>query len=129
MTGNFLRTHPRILPTGDLCPAKPLTGRPPKGYSGQMKTTSVTSLKNSLSARLREVAEGDTLLITDRNKPVATLQPLHAGQQGAHLETLYACGVISPPQNALSLNEFLRLPKAARSPGLTAAVLEEREAR
>lgn len=94
-----------------------------------MKSTSVTSLKNSLSARLREVAEGDPLLITDRNKPVATLQPFHAGQQGAHLETLYARGVISPPKKALPLNEFLRQPKAASSSGLTAALLEEREAR
>lgn len=44
-----------------------------------MKTTSVTLLKNNLSAQLKEVASGETILITDRRKPVASLQPLAHG--------------------------------------------------
>lgn len=94
-----------------------------------MKTTSVSHLKNTLSARLKEVAEGDTLLITDRNKPVATLQPLSSSQQGAHLESLYSRGVISPPKKTLRLNQFRRQPMATSPQGLTQALLEEREQR
>ena len=94
-----------------------------------MKTTSVTRLKNTLSARLKEVAEGNTFLITDRNKPVATLQPVRPGQQGAHLKTLYSRGIISPPKTTLRVNQFLRHPKAAGPQALTSALLEEREAR
>lgn len=43
-----------------------------------MKSVSVSSAKNSLSALIREVRGGATVLITDRGVPVARLAPLVA---------------------------------------------------
>lgn len=94
-----------------------------------MKTTSVTRLKNTLSARLKEVTKGETLLITDRNKPVATLQPLRPGEQDAHLDALYSRGVIAPGRKRLRLKTFLSHPKAVSDQGLTEVLLEERDGR
>ena len=40
-----------------------------------MQTTSITELKNSLSAYLRNVKAGEEVLITDRGRPIARLVP------------------------------------------------------
>jgi antitoxin (DNA-binding transcriptional repressor) of toxin-antitoxin stability system len=94
-----------------------------------MKTTTVTRLKNSLSAQLKEVVAGETLLITDRRKPIAMLQPLGPGEGAGKLASLSARGIVSPPQKPFSLATFLKQPKAGGGPDLTAAILEEREDR
>ncbi len=41
-----------------------------------MKTTSITQAKNQLSALLDAVRHGETILILDRNCPVARLEPV-----------------------------------------------------
>jgi len=41
-----------------------------------MKTTSITQAKNQLSALLEAVRHGETVLIMDRNCPVARLEPV-----------------------------------------------------
>ena len=41
-----------------------------------MQTTSITELKNSLSAYLRSVKAGEEVLITDRGRPIARLVPV-----------------------------------------------------
>ena len=41
-----------------------------------MQTTSITELKNSLSAYLRNVKAGEEVLITDRGRPIARLVPV-----------------------------------------------------
>ena len=43
------------------------------GYNSQMDKASISSLKNSLSAYLRKVRAGHTVIIYDRNVPVARL--------------------------------------------------------
>lgn len=100
-----------------------------KGFSSQMKTTSVTALKNQLSARLKEVAAGETIVITDRRKPIGCLQPLAPGTADDRLAGLCARGIVSVPPRPLEDSEFFRKPKATCDPGLTAAVIEERERR
>jgi prevent-host-death family protein len=40
-----------------------------------MKTAGIRELKNRLSAYVREVASGETVLITDRGRVVAELRP------------------------------------------------------
>jgi antitoxin (DNA-binding transcriptional repressor) of toxin-antitoxin stability system len=94
-----------------------------------MKTTSVTRLKNELSAHLKEVIAGETVLITDRRKPVATLQPLSHSAPLGDISGLCARGIVSPPGGRLSVSRFLKCPKAAGPGGLTEAILEEREGR
>ncbi|MHB1310353.1 MAG: type II toxin-antitoxin system Phd/YefM family antitoxin, partial [Limisphaerales bacterium] len=41
-----------------------------------MKTASIAMAKNQLSRLLRQVRGGESILITDRNQPVARLQPV-----------------------------------------------------
>ena len=94
-----------------------------------MKTTSVTRLKNGLSAHLKEVLAGETVLITDRRKPIATLQPLTLGEKSGDILGLCARGIVSPPRRSLSVAKFLKQPKATGRRGLTDVILEEREHR
>jgi len=94
-----------------------------------MKTTSVTLLKNNLSAQLKEVAAGETILITDRRKPVARLQPLSQADLTDDVSVLCALGVVSPPEAPLSVKSFLETPRAECRDGLTPAILEERSER
>ncbi len=94
-----------------------------------MKISSVTQLKNDLSAHLKQVMAGETLLITDRRKPVASLQPLCHGDRGQELSGLYARGIAVPPHRSFSASSFFRLPKGRVTESLTGAVLEEREER
>ena len=94
-----------------------------------MKISSVTHLKNSLSARLKEVVAGETLLITDRHKPIAILQPLRNVNASARLESLFEQGILAPPTRKLNVASFLKTPRGRCTSTLTKAILEEREDR
>jgi antitoxin (DNA-binding transcriptional repressor) of toxin-antitoxin stability system len=65
-----------------------------------MKAVAVKELKNRLSAYLREVKNGEVVLVTDRGVVVAELRQPGAGSVlGAHdqvLERLAATGVLAP---------------------------------
>jgi antitoxin (DNA-binding transcriptional repressor) of toxin-antitoxin stability system len=65
-----------------------------------MKAVAVKELKNRLSAYLREVKNGEVVLVTDRGVVVAELrQPSAGAVLGAYdqvLERLAATGVIAP---------------------------------
>ena len=99
------------------------------GYSGHMKTASVTSLKNHLCARLKQVVAGESYLITDRNRAVAVLSPIREGMLDARLAKLAAEGIVRPRQGDLKLQDFLALPKGTCSASLSEGIYEEREAR
>ncbi len=51
-------------------------------YNGQMKTASISTAKNQLSALLEQVRHGETILITDHDRPVARLVPVGAENDG-----------------------------------------------
>lgn len=55
----------------------------------------IAELRQNLSVYLRRVGEGETLVVTDRNRPVAVLGPPPAA--ATHLERLIAAGRVSPP--------------------------------
>lgn len=61
-----------------------------------MITTSVSKLKNSLSAYLAKVRGGESVLILDRDVPVAEINPLSssASAPNAHLQALAAKGLV-----------------------------------
>jgi len=92
-----------------------------------MNTANIATTKNQLSRLLERVKQGETILITDRQRPVARLQPLAPADAG--LEGLVSSGVITAPEQALDFAEFLATPCAESRPGceLAAAVIEERE--
>jgi len=59
------------------------------------QTVGVAELRQNLSVYLRRVREGERLVVTDRNRPVAELGP--APTTGPELDRLVAEGRVSPP--------------------------------
>lgn len=93
-----------------------------------MKTANIATAKNQLSRLLKRVKRGETILITDRNHPVARLEPV--SETDDTLQRLQALGVLTPPnQGPLDVRAFLKAPRAKLRPNhaLSAAVLSERE--
>lgn len=92
-----------------------------------MKTATIVTAKNQFSRLIERVKHGETILITERDRPVARLQPLDASSPA--LESLQACGLLSPPAGKLDLARFLAAPRPAvgASRSLAAAILAERE--
>lgn len=94
-----------------------------------MITASVTELKNQLSAHLKNVASGQSVLVTDHRKPIAILQALENRFPDEQLAALVAAGIVTPPQKSLVVSTFLKLPKGKPTMALTSAVLEDRDGR
>ncbi|MBN9690156.1 MAG: type II toxin-antitoxin system Phd/YefM family antitoxin [Verrucomicrobia bacterium] len=96
-----------------------------------MKVASVTDLKNGLSAYLKEVVSGETVLVMDRKKPVAVFQPITSEYGDERLAGLVASGIVSAPAGRLDLEAFFAEPRGLtpNPSGLTGALLEEREGR
>ncbi len=96
-----------------------------------MKTASVTQSKNGLSNLLRAVKGGKSVLIFDRNVPVARLEPVAAGTlpDDARLRALERQGLIRRPLTAGSPLAALKTPRPRLKPGtsLVAALLTERD--
>lgn len=96
-----------------------------------MKAVAVKELKNRLSAFLREVRNGEVVLVTDRGQVVAELrQPSSGVVLGPHdqaLERLRAQGVLSPglPQDPRAYRPS-PLRRAVRSADLLDAERGER---
>ncbi len=92
-----------------------------------MIRATISQVKNSLSAYLRKVRAGETVVIMDRKTPIATIKPLQqSGDQDARLERLHAAGVVVRAGSGSSLAV---LPRALpRSNSVLEALLEERQA-
>lgn len=98
-----------------------------------MKKASVATAKNELSRLLRCVKRGERIVITERDLPIAQLQPFIASNPDDNrpaLAQLHEAGVLSLPMNSsLDVASFLSLPASPVSTKqtLTAAVLAERK--
>ena len=97
-----------------------------------MKSATISETKNGLSALIDRVRHGETIVITDRSRPVARLEPfVGAGSASANddgrLARLERAGVIRRARRP-RLAEILEVPTPAARPGadIVAAVLEER---
>jgi prevent-host-death family protein len=60
------------------------------------RTVGIAELRQNLSRYLRRVANGERLLVTDRNRPVAELGP--APSTGGGLDRLIAEGRVARPK-------------------------------
>lgn len=93
-----------------------------------MKTTTITQAKNGLSALIDLVRGGESVLITDRGRPVARLEPLTSGsgQQGS-LQRLERAGVVRIGRSAPPV-AIIRRPGPRLAEGVSAldALLDER---
>jgi len=95
-----------------------------------MKKTAVGSreLKTRLGAYLRQVEKGQTLIVTDRGRPVAELKPIPAGGDSelGRLDELVALGILTRK----SYTTLARIrPVSAMGTPLSSAVIEDREDR
>ena len=64
-----------------------------------MKRASITQTKNGLSALIDGLKGGEAVLIVDRGRPVARLEPVAGGEEGGpsgRLERLIRDGVLRP---------------------------------
>jgi len=98
-----------------------------------MKKANITETRNNLSRLLEEVKSGTTILILDRNKPVARLEPVadDVDTNSDRLPRLVRQGLVSAAESSLDLREFLAW-KRPRLPAGTDAVrilAEERDER
>lgn len=60
-----------------------------------MNTVGIAELRQNLSRYLRRIEQGERLIVTDRNRPVAELGP--PPTTGAALDRLIAAGRVSRP--------------------------------
>jgi prevent-host-death family protein len=96
-----------------------------------MKTATISETKNSLSALLDRVRHGETVLITDRSRPVARLEPVaraeDPGPDEGRLARLERGGIIRRAGRG-RLDEILRFPPPTPEAGgdILAALLDER---
>lgn len=93
-----------------------------------MIKASVSGLKNSLSEYLRKVRAGQSVVIYDRNVPIARIERIESGGTGAdRIARLRAEGVTRPPTRPLSARQLTAVlgvvPARARA---LDALLEER---
>lgn len=96
-----------------------------------MKKASITQTKNQLSALLDRVRHGETVLIMDRGRPVARLEPAlqeGEGNEAGRLARLERAGIlrraISPARSRLLLEPP---PKSKKGTSILQALLVERE--
>src|SRR5215831_3380116 len=93
-----------------------------------MKKASITEAKNNLSALIDGLAGGSSVLIVDRGRPVARLEPVTKGRDDdGRLSRLVRTGFVRPgrtgPPRSLIASQPPR-PRAAAS--AVNALLEER---
>jgi prevent-host-death family protein len=96
-----------------------------------MKTATISEAKNKLSQLLDWVKAGETVIITDRDIPVARLESIHRSEEGkaiGRIERLIRSGVARGPVKSLPKDFFKRrrpVPKDGAS--AVRALLDERE--
>lgn len=91
-----------------------------------MEKATISELKNSLSAYLKKVRAGQSILILDRNHPVARLERVVAGERGdERLDRLERAGLVRRPSTPLSLKE-LRAPAPKPRRSVAQALVDER---
>ena len=93
-----------------------------------MKTATITEAKNGLSALIDLVRAGESVVITDRGRAVAMLEPMtSAPDPDGRLLRLQRAGIVRVAKGAFP-TELLRDPPPPLTPGASAveAILDER---
>ena len=91
-----------------------------------MEKATVSRLKRRLGVYLRKVRAGETVLVFDRGRPVARIEPV-SGREGiaGRLARLEAAGLVSRPASALPMKALRAAPPRPRRSVLK-ALLDER---
>ncbi len=98
-----------------------------------MKKASITEAKNNLSALIDRVKGGSSVLIVDRGRPVARLEPVGGIGSGDddRLTRLVRDGVVRPARGAAPRAVLATAPPRAKkgASGVRALLAERREGR
>ena len=108
-----------------------------KDYHSHMEKTTISQLKARLSAYLKKVRAGQTILILDRDEPVARLERVGGGSQGSagssgdedRLIRLERAGLLRRATRRVSLTALRQGAPRARAIVLEALLEERREGR
>ena len=98
-----------------------------------MLTANISKAKNELSRYLDAVRAGETVLILDRNRPIAQIRPLSSLDEGggeARLTELEARGLIRRPEGSSAswVSELADMTACGAQPtGSVEALIAERE--
>lgn len=97
-----------------------------------MKRASITQTKNGLSALIDGLKGGEAVLIVDRGRPVARLEPVAGGEEGGpsgRLARLIRDGVLRPRRTIAPAAVFTSPPPSSRASAVGALIDERREGR
>ncbi len=92
-----------------------------------MSSVGVKELKNRLTHYLRKTKQGEEVIVTERGRPIALIQPIQSAERARSLEArlarLTAQGLVTPP--ARKPMRKVRLVTIA-GPPVSKIVLEDR---
>ena len=97
-----------------------------------MKKASITETKNNLSALIDGLKGGSPVLIVDRGRPVARLEPVagrEEGGQNGRLSRLIRDGVLRPRRTDPPAAVFSASPPRANASAVELLINERREGR
>lgn len=91
-----------------------------------MERVTIGKLRNQLSAYLRKVKAGETVIVCDRNTPVARLEPMSETDTGQVMAELVAKGIVRAPMQPWRPELLSCEPPASRT-SIVQTLLEERD--
>jgi prevent-host-death family protein len=97
-----------------------------------MKKAGITETKNNLSALIDGLRGGSPVLIVDRGRPVARLEPVtgpEEGEQDGRLSRLIRDGVLRPRRTSPPEALFNASPPRAKASAVELLISERREGR
>lgn len=96
-----------------------------------MKTSTITNAKNKLSALIDIVRHGDSVLIMDRGRPVARLEPAASpgkNEMDGRIQRLERHGMLRAPDKAMDLHSLSAIVSKPKEGGdILKALLADRE--
>jgi prevent-host-death family protein len=94
-----------------------------------MRTVNIAELKNKLSSYIGYAKAGETIVVRDRNRPVAKLVPFVPGDASEEDLALVAAGILRLPLEPGGLGTLWEMPwPGVEGNPVTQALLEERYA-
>ena len=94
-----------------------------------MKNANISEIRDHLSEYLRKVRKGETVIVYDREIPIARLEPIPASGRGHPpcYHRALAAGIVIPPRLSDDALKTLSPPAKPRLPArLLEALIEER---
>ncbi len=94
-----------------------------------METATISDAKNRLSELLARVKRGESVLILERNVPIARIEPISRSSAAGdeHLAELERTGVLQRPRHKPGADFLRKLPPMPKSKGgAVAALVAER---